>query len=224
MRPPSFLTTGKISFRPPWSNTEFNELSWGRVTSCHVQEIPPAKKQKSYFQNLNQNWPTLLEIENSVSCNPHKQGWFFSSHIVIRGQQPRNHLTLVQLSAMRCGRHCLHNFCHIRYSLPHTHTMFVRTVSLVMHLHPSPIPFDATTTKKSVAGLYEGLFCYLLYEIFVIRKTCSKKLPKTTWKWGGNSLMSPVSGRGLANKDICLPLRLGIRWLDGKLKKNWLII
>lgn len=144
------------------------------ILSCSGNS--PQKKQKSYFQNLNQNWPTLLEIENSVSCNPHKQGWFFSSHIVIRGHQPRNHLTLVQLSAMRCGRHCLHNFCHIRYSLPHTHDVCTYSKSgyAPPPIHPSPIPFDATTTKKSVAGLYEGLFCYLWYEIFVIRKTCSK--------------------------------------------------
>lgn len=183
----------------------------------------PPKTQKSYFQNLNQNWPTLLEIENSVSCNPHKQSWFFSSHIVIRGQQPRNHLTLVQLSAMRCGRHCLHNFCHIRYSLPHTHDVCTYSKS-----GDAPPSFANSLWRYH----HQKVCCRIIRRtilLFIIWNICNKEnmfqnSQKTTWTWGGNSLMSPVSGRGLANKDICLPLRLGIRWLDGKLEKNRLII
>lgn len=131
------------------------------------------QNEKSYFQNLNQNWPTLFGNRKLRFVQP-------SQTILTLLIPYRNTGTTTPESP-----HPRTTFSHamrkalfaqlLPYQILHpTHTMFVRTVSLVMRLHPSPIPFDATTTTKSVAGLYEGLFCYLLYEIFVIRKTCSK--------------------------------------------------
>lgn len=223
MHPPSFLTTGKISFRPPWSNTEFNELTWGRVTSCHVQEIPP------------KNTKILFPKPKSKLTYPFRNR-------KLRFVQP-SQTRLILLIPYRNTGTTTPESSHPRTTFSHAMRKALFAQLLPYQILPPTHKHDVCTYSKSGDAPpsfanslwryhHQKVCCRIIRRtilLFIIWNICNKenmfqKLPKTTWKWGGNSLMSPVSGRGLANKDICLPLRLGIRWLDGKLKKNRLII
>lgn len=102
--------------------------------------------------------------------------------------------------------------------LPPTHTHDVCTYSKSGDAPPSIHPSFATT-KKSVAGLCEGLFCYLLYEIFVIRKTCSKT-PKNNMKMGRKLLNVPSIREGIGKQRYLFTFTTGNKMTRRKVKKE----